>query len=368
MRCFLCLEKKFKNNDEFFKRYKKFIQEFIELGHAHEVTRKSASSEIEYFMPHHAVIREDKSTTKLRVVFNASAQSNTGVSLNDILMVGPVVQPDLFSVLIRFRSYEYALISDITMMYRMIKIKERYQPLQRILWRDFPNEEIKCLQLNRVTYGTASASYLATRSLMQLVDDEGAKYPLACRALTTNTYMDDIMTGASDHASAVQLRDELIELLSKGKFALHKWYSNNKCLLQDIPEDKREQCSFTLKDGSTSLKALGLMWDPNKDLFIMSYSKLGDRKQNSKREILSEISKIFDPLGIIAPVCIIGKLIMQMIWKQNLDWDSVVPDSILEVWTSFKQNMKYVESISVPRLLMGKMLSVFNYTVLPIVP
>ncbi|XP_073959722.1 uncharacterized protein isoform X4 [Choristoneura fumiferana] len=124
-------------------------------------------------MPHLPVIREDAITTSLRVVFNASARSNSGVSLNDVLYVGPVVQANLFEILLKFRLNKYAFICDMTKMYRQVNIK-KFQSLQRILWRD-PGGELKCLQLSTATYGTAPASYLATRTLLQLVEDEDFK-------------------------------------------------------------------------------------------------------------------------------------------------------------------------------------------------
>lgn len=136
LQCFLSLERKFKKNPSFFEKYKKFIDEFVSLGHAHEIRNFSNPNEQAYYLPHHAVLKEDSSTTKLRVVFNGSAKTNTGSSLNNVLLVGPVVQPTLFAILLRFRTYLYGITADISKMYRMINIKPKYQSLQRILWRD----------------------------------------------------------------------------------------------------------------------------------------------------------------------------------------------------------------------------------------
>lgn len=107
-------------------------------------------------------------------------------------------------------------------MYRQVNIKPKYQGLQRILWRDQPDESVKCLQLSTVTYDTRSASFLATRTLLQLVEDEGDCIPLASQALYLNTYVDDVITGANEYITAVRLREELNSLLDKGHFHLHK--------------------------------------------------------------------------------------------------------------------------------------------------
>lgn len=123
-------------------------------------------------MPHHAVIKPSSPKTELRVVFNASALSSSELSLNDVLLAVPAVQPDLFEILLRFRKYRYVITTDIKKMYRQVNIKPRFQSLQRILWRNSPNGKIKVSQLSTAVYGTRSASLLATRTLVQLAKDE----------------------------------------------------------------------------------------------------------------------------------------------------------------------------------------------------
>jgi hypothetical protein len=119
-------------------------------------------------MPHHAVLRSSSLTTKLRVVFDASAKSSNGTSLNDVLMNGGIVQDDLVSIVLRFRLHEYVMTADIEKMYRQILIDPAHRNYQRILWRDSPEKELSHYQLNTVTYGTVSAPYQATRCLQEL--------------------------------------------------------------------------------------------------------------------------------------------------------------------------------------------------------
>lgn len=80
------------------------MYEYLELKHMKEIRKDSSEWDIQpqYYLPHHCVIKESSATTKLRVVFDASSKTTEGVSLNDILMVGPVLQQDLFSILLRF--------------------------------------------------------------------------------------------------------------------------------------------------------------------------------------------------------------------------------------------------------------------------
>lgn len=142
--------------------YNKFMEEYERLGHMSEVTKPLTGC----YLPHHAVIRESSETTKLRVVFDASAETSSGVSLNDIQYVGPVVQDDLFSILLRFRQHRYVVSADVEKMYRQIEVNRLHRPLQMILWREREDLPIKIYELNTVTYGTASAPFLSTRCLL----------------------------------------------------------------------------------------------------------------------------------------------------------------------------------------------------------
>jgi hypothetical protein len=150
---------------------------------------------------------------------------------------------------------------------------------------------------------------------MQLVTDEGEQFPLASEALELNSYVDDIITGAKDLSSAVQVQDELISLLGKGGFTLHKWHSNDQEVLSRIPDEKRESCSFQFPDGSFTLKTLGLFWNPTSDVFLVTVPNEIMNIEHTKRNILSVISKIYDPLGLVSVVVIKAKIIMQSLWK-----------------------------------------------------
>lgn len=120
-----------------------------------------------YYLPHHAVFKQDSFTTKIRVVFDGSAKSSNALSLNDNLEAGPVIQDELFNILIRFRCSKYVISADITKMYRQILINNKDKQFQKNLWRDNPQFEMNTYELATLTYGTKSAPYLAIRCLQQ---------------------------------------------------------------------------------------------------------------------------------------------------------------------------------------------------------
>ncbi|GFX72662.1 uncharacterized protein TNCV_4062581 [Trichonephila clavipes] len=144
---------------QYLKLYRHFIHEYDQLGHMKEVVAEHENSEVAYYMPHHGVLRPEKSTTKLRVVFNATNPTSNGLSLSSIQYNGGLAQNDLFTIMIKFREHLYAFTADVKMMYRMIPIHESQQPLLRILWKESPEDPVKTFEMKTVTYGTVSAPF-----------------------------------------------------------------------------------------------------------------------------------------------------------------------------------------------------------------
>ena len=104
---------------------------------------------------------EDSSTTKLRVVFDASSKTTTGVPLNECLLVGPKVQEDLLDILVRFRFFKVAMSADIAKLYRQMELCKKDKVYHRIFWRFDRQQPIDTYRVTRVTYGVASSSYHA---------------------------------------------------------------------------------------------------------------------------------------------------------------------------------------------------------------
>ncbi|XP_055527387.1 uncharacterized protein LOC129720002 [Wyeomyia smithii] len=178
-RRFLMLERRFKRDPTFKKSYSEFIDEYEALGHCREINEADDDpTQGRYYIPHHAVLRPTSSTTPIRVVYNASAKpSSSAKSLNEVLLVGGVVQSDLFTILLRFRIHAVLFTADIAKMYRQIRVTLCHTPFQRIFWRKNSTECLRVLELLTVTYGTTSAPFLATRCLNQLCYDEGDRFP-----------------------------------------------------------------------------------------------------------------------------------------------------------------------------------------------
>lgn len=162
-----------------------------------EATAAERADTRAYYLPHHAVIREDKTTTKVRVVFDASCKTTNGKSLNDQLHLGPTIQDDLFSLLIKWRKGEIAYTGDIEKMYRQVWVDERDTKYLRLLWRNSPNEQIKEYLLRTVTFGTASAPFQAIRALHEVGNQIESEKPKIAAAIKEQFYVDDFL-GTAD--------------------------------------------------------------------------------------------------------------------------------------------------------------------------
>ncbi|XP_053691525.1 uncharacterized protein LOC128740041 [Sabethes cyaneus] len=303
-----------------------------------------------YYMPHHCVEKPDSATTKLRVVFDVSCATDTGVSLNDALMVGHIKQDDVYSIILRFRLHRFAIVADLEKMYRQVLVQPSDRHLQRILWRDSPNDPIQCFELKTVTYGTASAPFLATRCLQQLALDGTSLYPRAARALSNNFYIDDLLGGSNIEEEETELCGQLIALLQSAGFKLHKWASNNPSILKNIPVELRENRQLLEIDASTSpVKTLGLLWQPIDDVFRFKVPEWAQRTAITKRIVLSDAARLFDPLGLLGPTILLSKLFMQKLWALKLAWDVPLEEPLQKSWREFFDDLEGFRSLSVPR-------------------
>ncbi|XP_053960635.1 uncharacterized protein LOC128864899 [Anastrepha ludens] len=323
VRSLLSIEKRLARDDDLRQRYNEFMQELIDMKHM-ELAPPPTDQTI--YMPHHPVIKESSVTTKLRVDFNASAKTTTGNSLNDALFVGPQFQPDLYSILTRFRTHRYAVTADIAKMYRQICMSTKNLNLQRIVWRRDPTLPIKDYRMLRVTYGVAAASYLAVKSLQQTAKYSSHICEKAAAVIHKDFYMDDLLTGASSKEELLCLQRNVSEILKEGGFELRKWASNCAELFENV-SNASENISHYLVD-SKDVHALGLIWNTEEDYFTFSVNLNQPPTILTMRTFLSDASTLFDPLGLLAPATIRSKMWFQEIWRMSVGWDDVIPDCI----------------------------------------
>ncbi|KAL4103985.1 hypothetical protein QTP88_019298 [Uroleucon formosanum] len=243
--------------------YRKFMAEYLALGHM-EVVPENETEFKYYYLPHHAIIKSNSLTTKVRVVFDGSTPSKSGVSLNDILSRGPATQPELFSILLRFRVHKYVLTGDVEKMYRQVNVSSSDCNLQRIMYMDSPEDPVVDYRLLKVTYGTKSASFLATKCLSQLTNDTSV--PSVSRAITEDFYVDDLITGASSIDECFFTYTELCRVLNAAGMSLRKWCSNSPLLLNKIPLTQDDPSYLLRLNDENTISTLGLTWQPRQNI------------------------------------------------------------------------------------------------------
>ncbi|XP_062704253.1 uncharacterized protein LOC109622039 [Aedes albopictus] len=345
----MSMERRFAFNPEFHQEYVNFMREYLELNHMELVPADQLEKQTSehYYLPHHAVIKADSSTTKLRVVFDGSCGTSTGVSLNDRLLAGPNINTDLLSVLLRFRSYKVAFSADIAKMYRQVVVSEDDRDFQRVVWRENTDLPIQHYRLSTVTYGTKTAPYLAIRAMRESAKDYTSTHPAAVERIVHDFYVDDLLSGANNEEEAACIKQEISDILSKSGFELRKWASSCPNLVQD---DSPASVPVKLSDEADAVKALGIHWYPNDDQFGFKVN-LPINAINTKRQMISDASKLFDPFGWLAPVIVKIKILYQYLWLYDVNWDDPLPTAIESEWVEIKQQLRQLETIRIPRFV-----------------
>ncbi|XP_044574182.1 uncharacterized protein LOC123258378, partial [Drosophila ananassae] len=333
---FMAVERRLQRNQDLREKYIKFMQEYISLGHMHEIRTPSFDSGNFFYLPHHPIVGR-----KLRIVCDGSFKDANGVALNDVLHIGPSIQRNLFSVCLRFRMYRYVFSADIVKMFRQIWVSPDHQNYQRIVWREHPSAPLKHYQLDTVTYGTACAPYLAVRVLEQLAYDHKEQYPTASKILLEDFYVDDVLTGSNNENELIAIRNELLELMSHAKLELDKWVSNSSRICRRESSTEREE---------EAVKVLGIYWNSIDDQ-LMYKTCLTSNPNCTKRQILSDVARIFDPLGLLSPIVVQFKIMFQQLWLLDLGWDTKLPPNIAEPWLKCRADLDTLKRLTVPRFV-----------------
>jgi len=178
------------------------------------------------------------------------------------------------------------MTSDVEKMFRQIAVDAEDQYLQCILWRENQSEDLG-FKLTNVTYGTTSASFMATECLISLAETEQKRYPGNASAIRRDFYMDDLMTGAETIQECIQLQTQISNILSSAKFPLRKWCSNSDEILAHVGKEQKEPLFVIRPEAEDVIKSLGLCWKPVQDEFIFQVATLPKRSKVTKRMLLS---------------------------------------------------------------------------------
>ena len=372
MKRFKGLWKRLKQTPEILKQYDGVIRDQIENGIVQVVDRPDhVDGERVHYLPHHAVIRRDKETTKMRIVYDASAKSD-GPSLNNSLHVGPKFNQRILDILLRFRVHRLALTADIEKAFLMISVADKDRDVLRFFWVNNIEEddpEVQVLRFARVVFGVASSPFLLNATIRHHLEGYQSSHPELVHQLIQSIYVDDVVTGAENEEKAYQLYLGSKELLKEGGFNLRKFLTNDPHLRDKIDrheesfmkapdiEAEVETYAKTVLGGSQRTlsgesKVLGVRWNVDDDLLVFDLRDIANAANQSeptKRHVISVIGRFYDPIGLISPVIIRFKMLFQELCYSKLEWDQSLSGELLSKWKSLINDLNDSLPIRIPR-------------------
>ena len=290
-------ERKLAKDPEVAAAYQRVINEYLAKNYIRKVPPHEPKPECEWLLPHFPVVRPDKETTKVRIVFDGSATCE-GKSLNTEALTGPKLQSDITDILIKFRKEPVALAGDISQMYHQLVLRPEDRPLHRFLWRNLDStKESEVYEFLRFIFGGCYCPFCAQYTWQQHAENHRDEYPLAAAAVRKNCYMDDLMPSVETISKARDMRQQLTDLGDKANFHVRKWISNRREVLEDIPERDRASEINLEKNELPVTKTLGVSWTALDDQFLFHYTPPSEDYRYTKRNVLRSTATIFDPTG-----------------------------------------------------------------------
>ncbi|GFQ70113.1 integrase catalytic domain-containing protein [Trichonephila clavata] len=352
------LVRRFKCDHELFCEYKDVIDNYVREGIVERTSCDSLSDSQGFYLPHHAVIRSDKTTSRLHIVFDGSAHEDGHSSLNQSLYTGPNLHPNMLELLLRFRKNPVAFTADVKSAFLQIELDLRDREFTRFFWTDNLNNNPYVLNFTRVLFGLRPSPYLLAATLKHHFKKYKEQYPHTFDLLNSSIYVDDFICGRNDVPDALRTTLECLQIFSDASMLLRKWRTNSKQLdllwQQEGVETEFSETSAT--DLKPPIKVLGLAWDSEKDLIYFDPKdllKFMSRKTESKRFILSVVGRIFDPIGILGPFVIKLKCLLQDLWTLGVDWDSELPPKLRHKWQQWSSKAEGLTEIKIPRFYLG---------------
>ena len=371
------LLRRLRQNPTVLREYDHIIRDQLKMGIVEPVTEESPTSNQLHYLPHHAVVRSDKSTTKVRVVYDASAKSD-GPSLNECLHTGPKFNQHILDILLRFRHHRVALTADLEKAFLMISVAEHDRDALRFLWvddiaRDAP--EVCALRFTRVVFGVSSSPFLLNATIKYHLEQYLDSHPNLVPNLMESTYVDDIVTGANSEDEAFHLYSEAKDLFRRGGFNLRKFRTNSQPLQLKIDNAESNPIAEEARAGENNpsyldetyvkatlgnlqqsqpeeSKILGVRWNPYGDRLIFDVTeiaRLAGSLEPTKRNVVSTIGKFYDPLGFLAPVIIPFKVLFQKLCEHKVEWDETLPEELLHEWKTLVSDLQVGHSVYLPR-------------------
>ncbi len=201
--------------------------------------------------------------------------------------------------------------------------------------------------MTRVTYGISSSAFPSSRYLLEIAMPVGCAVNATARE--NEFYVDYFLSGADTVEDAKVKMHAVYDELLKYRLPLRKWSSSHPKLIMELPEELRENAdAATVLEKGYKIKVLGVTWKPNADFFQFQVS-LPEVPLLTKRSFLSDAAKLLDPLGLLTPVVINYKCLMQETWIKGIECDEELPESIVRPWRELRQTLPEFDKLTIRR-------------------
>ena len=339
-----------------------------------KVARKLTNQEIQsyqgpiHYISHHEILKPTSHSTPFRIVFNSSAPFN-GHILNDYWAKGPDILNNIFGLHLRFREGLIAFVGDISKMFNTVHLSIFDQHVHRFLWRNMQTErEPDICVLTAVPFGDRPSGCIVMLAMKETASMMKDEYPLAYKIIDEDSYVDDILHSLDNVEDVMCAIKDVEYVLGQGGFKVKSWTISGT----DNSSDKVHLLE------SENERVLGVEWNPKYDEFRFetkinfSAKNRGVRvlpnltKDNvdvatpeilTKRLVLSQIATVYDPLGLISPFILKGKLLMRKLISytdgklRKLDWDDPIPQHLRNEWCEYFKELFQLENVRIPRCI-----------------
>jgi len=269
--------------------------------------------------------------------------------------MGPNLLPEILATLLRFRLHPVGIIGDVGQAFLQLSLHRRDRDLTRFFWyRIIKDEdgnydttrEIITYRFSRLPFGLTRSPFLLSATIRELADMYKAEFPTDATLVDKSTFMDDFAAGAENDDRVISLYYELVNLMNQIRLPMAKWATNSEHLKEVWRTEGVEFKEIT--------QTLGIDWDTKSDTFLMDpRDVIGENVEGptTKRQVLQATARFYDPLGLLAPVSVVGKLLFQDTWCRGLAWDELLPSDLGALWNTWVTAMPPLAQLRVPRWL-----------------
>ncbi|XP_037302768.1 uncharacterized protein LOC115450881 [Manduca sexta] len=316
------IENKLDKNPDLKERYEEHMEALVKKGYA-EIAPRASHTTRTWYLPHFAVVNALK-PDKLRVVHDAAAKTK----------------------------------ADITEMFMQVGLREEDRDALRYLWRGNRRDSRppEVYRMKVLIFGASCSPATAIYVMNRNAERHRHTHPEAVEAIKKKHYMDDYLDSYEDEHRAITIATQVRNIHREAHFELRKWTSNSPAVLKALGESPNATEAVEIE---RTERVLGLIWRPQEDRLAFNLdlaripSNLLRREAPTKREALKIVMSLFDPLGLVSPITVRAKQLLQEVWRRGTDWDDPIDDELSAAWVNWLTHLKQLSGVTVPRCYPG---------------